>query len=398
MEAARVRPLPVTGYANLNALGATRASILEALQAGRTGLVPLASTPELPQAPDFETAIGAVRTELPQLQGDLAPWTTRIARMAKHLIDELEEPLRRARERWRPERIAVLLGTSTAGAETTESAYRVFIETGELPGHYDFRRQHTFGAVQHAVARMTGARGPAWMTSTACTSSAKPLATARRLIAADQIDAAIVGGIDTLCSMTLLGFQSLQALDSRPCRPFSSERRGISIGEGGALALVEREGEARVLIEGVGETSDSYHISAPHPEGRGALDAMREALAQADCRPDQVDHINAHGTGTQLNDIAEAGAIASLFGEEIPVVSTKGFTGHTLGAAGAIEFAFAAYAVEEGWIPPSLHADPIDPKVSLNVPTGVTRGRFRRVLSNSFAFGGNNVSVLVRSP
>jgi len=388
----RVRPLPVTGYTNLNALGGTRAEILAALAAGRTGLAPL--TERL----GFETAVGAVREPLPELPDALRPWSTRLARMAAHLVGGLEEPLRRARARWRPERIAVLLGTSTGGALTTEHAYREYVARGLLPAEYDFRRQHTFGAVLNVVSELSGAQGPAWMASTACTSSAKPLATAQRMIEADLIDAALVGGLDTLCHLTLLGFQSLQALDRQPCRPFSAQRAGISIGEGGALALVERSGEARVLIEGVGETSDAYHVSAPHPEGRGALEAMQAALAQAGCGPQDIDHVNAHGTGTQLNDIAEAKAISCLLGDRVPVVSTKGYTGHTLGAAGAIEFAFSCYAIEEGWIPPSIHSEPLDPQVTLPVPASLVRGSFRRVLSNSFAFGGNNVSVLVRAP
>jgi 3-oxoacyl-[acyl-carrier-protein] synthase-1 len=388
----RLRPLPVTGYANLNALGASRAEILAALAAGRTGLAP-------PAEPlGFETAVGAVTAELPELTGELAPWSTRMARMIALLVAQLDEPLRRARARWRPERIAVILGTSTGGALTTEQAYRAWVRDGVLPADYDFRRQHTFGAVLHVVSALTGARGPAWTISTACTSSAKPLASARRLIAADIVDAAIVGGVDTLCALTVLGFQSLQLLDTRACRPFSADRAGLSIGEGGALALVERDGEPRVLIEGVGETSDAYHISAPHPQGHGALAAMTSALEQAGCRAQDVDHINAHGTGTPLNDIAESRAIASLFGVEVPVVSTKGYTGHTLGAAGAIEFAFSACAIEEGWIPASLLTDRVDPAVEVRVPDTLVRGRFRRVLSNSFAFGGSNVSVLLRAP
>jgi 3-oxoacyl-[acyl-carrier-protein] synthase-1 len=386
------RPLPVTGYAMLSALGGTRAEHLRALAAGRSGLGPS------PIALPFTTAVGAVHTPLPELPAALAPWSTRLARMTAHLIAQLDEPLRRARARWRPHRIAVLLGTSTAGAESTEQAYRAFLQDGVFPDRYHFLRQHTFGAVLHVVRELTGARGPAWMASTACTSSAKPLASAWRLIAADVIDAAIVGGVDTLCTMTLTGFEALQALDRVPCRPFHKERAGISIGEGGALALVERDGDARVLIEGVGETSDSYHVSAPHPDGLGAAAAMREALHQAGCRPDDVDHVNAHGTGTRLNDSAEAKAIRAVFAHPVKVVSTKGYTGHTLGGAGAIEFAIAACAVEEGWIPPSLHADPIDPEIELAVPTEVVRGRFRRVLSNSFAFGGNNVAVLVGAP
>lgn len=389
-----LRPLPVTGYAMLHALGASRPEVLAALAEGRTGL---AAPPEgaLARPLGFETAVGAVTAELPELPRELAPRSTRLTRMAAHLVAGLEPELRRARERWRPWRIAVLLGTSTAGAAATERAYREFVADGVFPGAYDFRRQHTYGAALGVVAALTGARGPAQMVSTACSSGAKPFATARRLIAADVIDAAIVGGVDTLCSLTLEGFQSLQALDRVPCRPFSSARNGISIGEGGALALVERAGDARVLVEGVGETSDAYHISAPHPEGLGALAAMRQALEQAGCRPEDVDHVNAHGTGTRLNDSAEAKAIAAVLGSEVPVVSTKGYTGHTLGAAGAVEFAFAALAVEEGWIPSSLGAEPLDPELGIRVATGLVRGRVRRALSNSFAFGGNNVSLVV---
>ncbi|MEO6596007.1 MAG: beta-ketoacyl-ACP synthase [Planctomycetota bacterium] len=388
----RTDPLRVTGYAVLSALGGSRQEHLDGLAAGRTGL----AAPPFPLP--FATAVGAVTAPLPELPPVLTPWSTRLARMAAQLVEQLDDPLRRARQRWRPERIAVLLGTSTAGAESTERAYRTFIAEGAFPDRYDFLRQHTFGAVLHVVSALTGAKGPAWMASTACTSSAKPFASAKRLIEADLIDAAIVGGVDTLCQMTLHGFESLQALDRVPCRPFHKDRLGVSIGEGGAFALVERSGEARVLVEGIGETSDCYHVSAPHPDGLGALAAMREALEQAGCRPEDIDHVNAHGTGTRLNDTAEAKAIRALFAAPIPVVSTKGYTGHTLGAAGAVEFAFAACAVEEGWIPPSLCGDGLDPEIQLNVPSSVVRGRFRRVLSNSFAFGGNNVSVLVGAP
>lgn len=392
MARATMQPLRVTGYAMLSALGASRDEHLAALAAGRTGLGPPPF--ELP----FGTAVGAVTCELPELPPALQPWSTKLARMTMQLLQQIDEPLRRARQRYHPERIAILLGTSTAGADSTEKAYREFVDNGAFPDRYDFLRQHTFGAVLHVIAELTGARGPAWMASTACTSSAKPFATARRLLAAGMIDAAIVGGVDTLCAMTLQGFEALQALDREPCRPFAKDRLGISIGEGGAFALVERHGDARVLVEGVGETSDAYHVSAPHPEGRGAGEAMAAALRQAGRRPDEIDHINAHGTGTKLNDSAEAKAIRALFEARIPVVSTKCYTGHTLGAAAALEFAFSACAIEEGWIPPALRADPLDPEVQLHVPTTVTRGTFRRVLSNSFAFGGNNVSLLVGAP
>jgi len=388
----RRRPLRVTGYSMLSALGATRGEHLGALIEGRTGLRP-AERP-LP----FETAVGRVDAVLPELPAELEPRSTRIARMAAHLTEGLDEPLRRARERYRPERIAILLGTSTAGAETTEAAWGKYVANGAFPDGYDFQKQHTFGAVLHVVSALSGARGPAWMVSTACTSSGKPFASAKRLLSAGLIDAAIVGGVDTLCTMTLLGFQSLQALDYAVCRPFHVDRGGINIGEGGCFAMVEREGDARVLVTGVGETSDAYHISAPHPEGRGARAAMAEALAQAGLRPEDVDHVNAHGTGTRLNDDAEAKAINALLPKGVPVVSTKGYTGHTLGAAAALEFAFAACAVEEGWIPPSLGAEGRDPAIDLDLPTEVRHGRYRNVISNSFAFGGNNVSLLVSAP
>jgi 3-oxoacyl-[acyl-carrier-protein] synthase I len=382
----------VTGYSLLTALGIGRQQHIDALASGTTGLGPS------PIPVDFETATGAVRVELPELPSELQPWSTRLARMAAALLQEIDEPLRRAREKWRPERIAILLGTSTAGAETTELAYREFVKGGRFPGDYDFQRQHTFGAVLTVVRKLSGCEGPSWMASTACTSSGKTFATAQRLIAAGVIDAAIVGGLDTLCTMTLQGFNSLQALDRTPCRPFRANRSGISIGEGGSFALVERQGDARVLIEGIGETSDAYHISAPHPKGLGAQAAMLQALATAGRKPEEIDHVNAHGTGTHLNDSAEANAIKEVLGTDVPCVSTKAYTGHTLGAAAAIEMAFSACAIEEGFLPPSIGDGEVDPKIDVNIATEKTVGKFQRVLSNSFAFGGNNVSLLIGAP
>jgi 3-oxoacyl-[acyl-carrier-protein] synthase-1 len=297
----------------------------------------------------------------------------------------------------RGDRIAVVLGTSTAGADVTEDAYRQFLQHGSLPDGYDLWRHHTYGAILHVVREWSGARGPGWVVSTACTSSAKPLASAQRLIDSDMADACIVGGIDTLCAMTLRGFFCLDALSSQPCRPFAADRDGISIGEGGALLVLEKGGDACALLEAVGESSDAYHISAPHPEGHGASEAMQRALDMAGVAPSDIDHVNAHGTGTRLNDSAEAKAISRLLGDEVPVVSTKGYTGHTLGGAGATEAAIAMYALAEGWLPPSLGATPLDERMTIRVPTELTTGRFHRILSNSFAFGGNNVSVLLRA-
>jgi 3-oxoacyl-[acyl-carrier-protein] synthase-1 len=387
---------PITGYALCNSIGMNVGEVRTSLRAGECGLGP--SPIELP----FETVVGAVQGPLPALPEALSPWTTRTTQIARQLLEgdgqEIVAALDRLRGTWRPERIAVLLGTSTAGADVTEQAYRHFLREGALPADYDLFKQHTYGAVLHVVRALTGAEGPAWVISTACTSSAKPLATAQRLIDADLIDAAVVGGIDTLCSMTLHGFKSLDALSAEPTRPFAEDRRGLNIGEGGALLLVERSGEPIALLEGVGESSDAYHISAPHPEGLGARLSMQRALAQAACEADSVSHVNAHGTGTRLNDVSEAAAIESLLGCEVPVVSTKSYTGHMLGAAGGTEAAFSVMAVSEGWIPASLRADPVDEKIHVHIAQERMEGRFDRVLSNSFAFGGNNVSVLVGAP
>ena len=392
MSGSTIPIYPITGIALCNSIGANREEVRKALFEGRSGLGPS------PIPLSFDTVVGAVRIELPKLSGELEPWSTRTTRIASLLLDEIGPELDRLRGRWRPERIALLLGTSTGGADVTESAYRQYLTEGSLPADYDLFRQHTFGAILHVVRELSGATGPAWMVSTACTSSAKPLASAARMISAGMIDAAIVGGIDTLCSMTLQGFRSLDALSKGACRPFNAERDGLNIGEGGAFLLIEREGEPLAMLEGVGESSDAYHISAPHPEGLGAKLAMERAIAAAGCSASSVDHVNAHGTGTRLNDVSESAAIEALFGREVPVVSTKSYTGHMLGAAGATEAAMAIMSIEEGWIPASLRAEPIDPKIKIRVNVERLEGPVRRVVSNSFAFGGNNISVVIGAP
>ncbi len=388
-------PLPITAYGVCNALGASRQQVLSALMEARSGLAPVTQSEalELP----FTTLVGPITESLPSLPAELSAYSTRAAGVAQLLLDQMQAELVRARERWSPERIGLFLGTSTAGADVTEAAYRHYVAAGKLPPNYDFERQHAYGAILDLVKQLAGISGPSWMVSTTCTSSGKPFATAQRLIETDVIDAAIVGGIDTLCAMTLTGFGSLGALSAAQCKPFSSERDGINIGEAGAFLLLERSGDARALLEGVGESSDAYHISAPHPEGEGAELAMRGALAQAGVEPNQVDHVNAHGTGTPHNDIAEGKAISRVFGPHVPVASTKGYTGHTLGAASATEALFSVLSLEEGLIPKSLGATPLDPRLEISVAHETLRQPVRRVVSNSLAFGGNNVSLVLRS-
>jgi 3-oxoacyl-[acyl-carrier-protein] synthase-1 len=288
----------------------------------------------------------------------------------------------------------MVVGTTTSGLGRTEDAYHELKRTGVLPQDYELHRQHSFGAMMEALRRVAGINGPCFVVSTACSASAKAVGCAQRLLATETVDAVLVGGVDGLSQTTLRGFHGLQILSPVFCRPLSRERRGINIGEGAAYLLLERAGEAKVHLLGVGESSDAHHMSAPDPTGEGARTAMAAALAQGGVRAEDVDYINAHSPGTRLNDLSEGLAITALFGGRVPVASTKGCTGHLLGAGGATEAVFSIVAIEQGWIPRSVGADPVDVDLGLNVPTARLDTPCRRVLSNSFAFGGSNVSLL----
>lgn len=380
---------PITAFSAANALGVGTRQVLEALRTGRTGLAPCKL--ELP----FQTACGVLPEEPPPLPASLRPYDTRIARLAVATLDELLGAVTGAVRRAGADRVALVLATSTGGVHETEAAYDEWARMGRLPATFDFARQHTFHALVEVLRTVTGAAGPAYTLSTACSSSGKVFGSAQRLLRSGLADAVLVGGIDTLCQTTLRGFGSLQALSPTACRPFSATRDGISIGEGAAFALLEREGEGPVVLLGVGETNDAYHMSHPHPEGLGARLAMEEALAQAGVPGSAVEHVNAHGTGTPANDVIEARAISAVVGDEVPVVSTKGYTGHLLGAAGATEAIIAALCIEHGFVPASLGAEPIDPGVTASICRAGTERRVRTVLSNSLAFGGSNVCLLL---
>ena len=290
----------------------------------------------------------------------------------------------------------MIVGTTTAGLGRTEDAYHELRRTGvRCRADYELHRQHSFGALMEALRRVTGIDGPCFAVSTACSASAKAVGCAQRLLATNTVDAALVGGVDALSQTTLRGFHSLQILSPVFCRPFSRERRGINIGEGAAYLLLEREGDAAVRLLGVGESSDAHHMSAPDPTGEGARTAMAGALAQAGVSPDDVDYINAHSPGTRLNDLSEGLAIRSLFGARVPVASTKGYTGHLLGAGrrdrggvldrrrrarGRSRAASARIRSTSTWASTSRRR-------AADTPC-------RNVLSNSFAFGGSNVSLL----
>jgi 3-oxoacyl-[acyl-carrier-protein] synthase-1 len=382
-------PLPVTALSVGNALGGCTGDVIASLERGTSGL--RACPFDLPRG----MACGLFAGEPAPLSLSLSPYDTRIARIAAHVLSGMSSAVEAAVRRWGASRVALVLGTSTGGIAETEGAFSDHRRTGRVPERFDLDRQHAFHGVLEVVRALSGARGPGYVVSAACASSGKVLASARRLIACGLADAVLTGGVDTLCDTTLRGFSSLEALSPTPCRPFSAARDGTTIGEGAAFLLVEREGEGAVRLLGVGESSDAHHMTQPDPEGRGAARAMREALEQAGVEPGRVDHVNAHGTGTPANDVAEARAIVEVLGTSVPVSSTKGYTGHLLGAAGATEAVFAALAIERGFIPASLGAEPLDPAVRANIAVRAQRAAIRTVLSNSFAFGGINVSVLL---
>jgi 3-oxoacyl-[acyl-carrier-protein] synthase-1 len=291
------------------------------------------------------------------------------------------------------------LGTSTAGILQTELAYRARDPiSGALPSTFEYGTTHNSFSVADYVRRRCRLEGPAVAISCACASSAKAFGSARRMIEAGLIDAALVGGVDSLCLTTLYGFHSLQLTSPAPCRPFDVARDGISIGEAAAFALLERTPETTdadaVLLLGIGESSDAYHMSAPHPEGLGARRAMQAALQAAGLEPVDIDYINLHGTGTPSNDRSESQAVTSLFGPTTPCSSTKGATGHTLGAAGALEAVISTLAIQNGLMPGGVQTSTIDPTLMAHYIKDNRRAPLSRVLSNSFGFGGSNCSLI----
>ena len=392
----RTKAYAITAMGLACGLGRDTAETLAKLRRGERGLTPV------PLDVPFETVTGSIPGELPALDPRIAQHDSRLARVTQLGFESIADEIARAVSQWGPARVACVMGTSTGGIRATERAHADFAESGALPSSFDYRTQHPFHITTDICRALGGFSGPAYIVSTACSSSGKVFASARRLLDARLADAVLVGGADALCHTTVRGFHSLGVMASEPCRPFSEGRPGMNIGEGAAFALVERKGsgtpDPRAILLGVGESSDAYHPSSPHPEGRGARQAMEDALRQGGIDPGQVDYVNAHGTGTRHNDIAESKAIDALLGREVPVVSTKAYTGHTLGACGAVEVIFGIAAMEEGYIPAALGSTPRDPEIGIRIPEARLDTRPRYVLSNAFAFGGNNCAVLLGRP
>jgi 3-oxoacyl-[acyl-carrier-protein] synthase-1 len=386
------RGYPITAWSAVNSLGSCTADVVASLRRG----LPRLSPP--PPGTPFVTVCGRVDPDLPPLERDLSEFDSRNNRFVLQALSEINAALTGARERWGPERVAICVGTSTASMDEAERAFSEHLERGSLPPGFDMLRHASADGLIRVLRALTGFGGPAAIVSNACASSGKAFASARRWLDSGEVDAVLVGGADSLCKTTLCGFRALGLLSDGPSRPFSRVRCGINIGEGAAFALIERRGDGPRLL-GAGESSDAHHMSTPDPEGRGARLAMEAALADAGVSAADVGYVNAHGTGTRTNDAMEARAIRAVFSGANPiVVSTKGYVGHTLGAAGATEAIFALESLRSGWTPASAGAHPIDPELGIDVATEARTVNLRLALSNSFAFGGSNVSLVFGAP
>jgi 3-oxoacyl-[acyl-carrier-protein] synthase-1 len=363
-----------------------------ALRERRSGLRPndFGETP-------LPTWIGRVPgIEAVKLPRRLADWDCRNNRLAWLALtaDGFLELAAAARARYGADRVALVMGTSTSSIGATEEAYRRLLPDGQYPA--DLRRPivHTPHSLGDFVRVALGLEGVAVTVATACSSSAKIFAQAERFIRMGVADAAIVGGVDSLCGSVLFGFNSLELVSPEPCRPFDRARRGISLGEAGGFALLERDGEVGPWLLGYGESSDAHHMSSPHPEGFGARLAIQDALTRANLTPDAIGYINLHGTASQKNDEVEAGLVAGMFPARTLASSTKGWTGHTLGAAGIVEAVITFLTLETGLVPGTLNAEELDPACGPQIRIRNESADVRFALSNSFGFGGSNCSLL----
>ncbi|HKR77462.1 MAG TPA: beta-ketoacyl-[acyl-carrier-protein] synthase family protein [Rhodanobacter sp.] len=376
------------------ALGAGKATVAEALFAGEEhGL-----HAEPGWIPGHTPPLGAVRTPLPAIPEALA--TTRDNRCNRLLLvaaQEIETDIRTAIANHGGTRVGVVLGTSTGGIEEATDGLADYRRDSAWPADYRYAHQELAGPAEF-LAEWLELAGPCYTISTACTAGARALISAQRLLQAGLCDAVVCGGVDTLARLPLNGFHALGAMDPACCNPFSRERRGINIGEAAALFLMTRE-RSPVQLLGTGSSSDAYHMSSPDPEGLGARQAMHAALAQAGLEPEQIDYLNLHGTATTHNDAMEAQAVTALFPHGVPCSSTKPLTGHTLAAAGALEAAFCWLSLRDGRLPPQRWDGMADPELPalhfVEAGARLPDGKPRRLMSSSFAFGGNNACLIL---
>lgn len=390
-------PLYLTALGIVNALGSGKKEVARHLFAASRHGIRLRDD----LIPSTVACVGSVEVTLPDVPPALRHYDCRNNRLALAALRQIAPEIAAAIGRYGAGRIAVVLGTSTSGVGEGEAALGRRLASGAWPAGFAYSQQEP-GNLALFVAKLLGLGGPAYTVHTACSSSGKAFAAAERLIGAGFCDAALVGGADALCGLTLNGFHALQALSPTPCNPFSANRCGTNIGEGAALFLLE-PARGPVALLGVGESSDAFHVSAPEPSGAGARLAMERALTAAGLSAEAIGYVNLHGTATPLNDAMEGKAVAGLFGPRTPCSSTKGMTGHTLGAAGAMEAAFLWLALDPacsaGVLPPHVwdgEPDPDIPALGI-VGRGAESPADERIamLSNSFAFGGSNVSLVL---
>ena len=387
----RIPPLNISAYTATSAVGNGKESLAAALESSRSGL----RANDFGDAP-LDTWIGRVEgVEDVQLPGALVRWDCRNNRLAWLGLqaDGFQQAVAAAREKYGAARIALILGTSTSSIGETELAYTHLDAQGQFPANQRRPDVHTPHSLTMFVQEVLCLEGPSETISTACSSSAKVFASAERLIRLGLVDAAVVGGVDTLCGSVLFGFNSLELVSNQPCRPFDAARGGISLGEAAGFALLERGAGALELL-GYGEASDAHHMSTPHPEGLGAERALNDALARAGLSADTIDYINMHGTASMKNDEVEGALVGRRFPETTHASSTKGFTGHTLGAAGIVEAVISLLAIERGLKPGTVNTTDIDPDFGPQIRLKPAHGEVRYVLSNSFGFGGNNCSLV----
>lgn len=392
-----MQPLYLSQYTLATCLGLGRRANWDAVVQQRTGLAPCEfETVNLPTY--IGKVLGIDATELPAHLSHHLCRNNQLALLALQQ-DNFNESVLDAIKTYGKHRIGVFLGTSTSGILSTEIAYRFRnSDTGALPDDFRYAQTHNTYSVSGFVRDYFDLEGPALTVSSACSSSAKVFGNAARMMACGLIDAAIVGGVDSLCLTTLYGFNSLELLSQEVCQPYGKNRNGISISEAAGFALITNRKSVQpgeIAITGIGESSDAHHMSSPHPTGAGALAAMQQALAMAGKNADDVNYINLHGTATPSNDAAEGLAVATLFGKSVPCSSTKGHTGHALGAAGIVEVALSALALENGVIPGGINTKEVDPSILINYQLANSASLPKLVLSNSFGFGGSNCSLLM---
>ncbi|MGR9013384.1 MAG: beta-ketoacyl-[acyl-carrier-protein] synthase family protein [Gammaproteobacteria bacterium] len=378
----------------LCALGDSKAEVLKRLLAGdRSGL---AVSDEF----GARCMVGAVSSDLPEIDEQYRIYNCRNNRLLLAALSQIESTVTDMIARFGADRIGIVLGTSTSGVRNTELALAYWAKHGALPEEFHYKQQQ-MGAGADFLADFLGVNGPAYTISTACSSSGKAFASARRLIRLGLCDAVIVGGADSLSGLTVNGFAALESISAGRCKPFGQHRDGINIGEAVSLFVLSKE-PGPVLLQGIGASSDAYHFAAPDPEATDVIKAMQNALEDAGKTPEQIDYLNLHGTATVLNDAMESKAVNRLFGPEVAASSSKGMTGHTLGAAAALELAFCWLLLtnddEQGALIPNINDDEADselPSLNLVKQGGVLGRRINTCQSNSFAFGGNNVSIVV---